>query len=320
MAGPDPIAFGKLPKRSDSRTLSLSLPGLLTGKVAPDKEDVHHDTAVQRWGVLGNDTRKDCALAAAGHAEMLWAVLYGEPFPDPTQDQIIDAYSKITGYKPDDPDTDKGADLLTVLKYWQSTGIAGQKIRAFAEVIPHDLNTLKWTIASFGVAYVGLQLPSAWVAPKRESDKKNFATRRHLLAPVTWQNPVNGHCVIYTGYSKDDEFTCVSWGATMMVSRAFHLDYCDEAYAIIPPEPVDGIAEAAKLKELGKEDPAREALSRRAPAEALSHGMEPQHQQLTGQEQRLEQTLETRQNLKDALGRFQDLTGAVELAKQMPAH
>ncbi len=41
----------------------------------------------------------------------------------------------------------------------------------------------------------------------------------------------------------------------------------------------------------GKEDLAKEALSRKAAAQAQIDGMEPQHQQLTEQEQKLEQTL-----------------------------
>jgi phage shock protein A len=41
----------------------------------------------------------------------------------------------------------------------------------------------------------------------------------------------------------------------------------------------------------GKEDLAREALSRKATAQQQIAGMEPQHQQLTEQEQKLEQTL-----------------------------
>src|ERR1700679_1480310 len=41
----------------------------------------------------------------------------------------------------------------------------------------------------------------------------------------------------------------------------------------------------------GREDLAREALSRKAAAQTQIDGMEPQHQQLTEQEQKLEQTL-----------------------------
>ncbi|MGO9142710.1 MAG: PspA/IM30 family protein, partial [Streptosporangiaceae bacterium] len=45
----------------------------------------------------------------------------------------------------------------------------------------------------------------------------------------------------------------------------------------------------------GKEDLAREALSRKAAAQAEIDGMEPQHQQLTEQEEKLEHTLEALQ-------------------------
>ncbi len=234
--------FGKLPKRSDSRTLQLPLiyPDLFAGKVAP--EPVYEMTVERSWDMFRNDKLRDCACAAAGHAEALWAALYHQRPPytsDPTEDQIVDAYSKITGYKEGDTTTDKGADLLSVLKYWQSTGIADQRIRAFAEVPSRDINTLKWSIASFGVAYVGLLLPSAWEVKR---DYKIFAKRGPWYDPANWQNPINGHCVIYTGYSQNDEFTCVTWDKVMKVSRAFHLAYCDEAYAIIPPEPVYDIA------------------------------------------------------------------------------
>ena len=55
---------------------------------------------------------------------------------------------------------------------------------------------------------------------------------------------------------------------------------------------VDHLQDQAKAAlSMGKEDLAREALSRKAAAQAQIDGMEPQHQQLTEQEQKLEQTL-----------------------------
>jgi hypothetical protein len=241
MAAPDQIAFGKLPKKSDPRTLSL--PALLTGEITSEPEVDNEDCVTPPWGELGNDTLQDCAIAAAGHAEMLWAAKHGDPRPNPTPEQIIDAYSKITGYKPEDKTTDKGADLLSVLKYWQKTGIAGQKIGAFAEILPADIDTLKWTIGQLDLAYVGLQLPVAWDAPVKSDLAPGFTTIRKWLDPATWRNPLYGHCVIYTGFNPRDGFRCVSWGRIMTVSMAFHRAYCDEAYAIIAPERLAGLAE-----------------------------------------------------------------------------
>src|SRR6204780_5984140 len=51
----------------------------------------------------------------------------------------------------------------------------------------------------------------------------------------------------------------------------------------------------------GREDLAREALSRKAAAQGQINEMEPQHQQLTEQEQKLEQTL---QALQERVNKF----------------
>jgi hypothetical protein len=114
------------------------------------------------------------------------------------------------------------------------TGIAGQRIYAFAEISPRDIDTLKWTISSLGFAYVGIQLPSVWVVKAQGGAGPAFDTTRRFYDPATWQNPINGHCVIHTGYCPDG-LTCVTWGDLKHVSWAFHKANCDEAYAIIPP-------------------------------------------------------------------------------------
>jgi hypothetical protein len=91
MPAPDQIAFGKLPKKSDARTLSL--PALLTGEITPEVEVDNQTCVAPPWGELGNNTLQDCAIAAAGHAEMLWAAKHGKPRPKPTLEQIVDAYT-----------------------------------------------------------------------------------------------------------------------------------------------------------------------------------------------------------------------------------
>ena len=59
---------------------------------------------------------------------------------------------------------------------------------------------------------------------------------------------------------------------------------------------VDHLQDQAKAAlAQGREDLAREALSRKAAAQAQIDGMEPQHQQLTEEEQKMEQTLEALQ-------------------------
>jgi phage shock protein A len=65
---------------------------------------------------------------------------------------------------------------------------------------------------------------------------------------------------------------------------------------------VDHLNDQAKAAlAAGKEDLAREALSRKAAAQQQVDGLEPQHQQLTEQEQKLEQTLTA---LQDRVNKF----------------
>ena len=65
---------------------------------------------------------------------------------------------------------------------------------------------------------------------------------------------------------------------------------------------VDHLQDQAKAAlAQGREDLAREALSRKAAAQAQIDGMEPQHQQLTEEEQKMEQTL---QALQDRVNKF----------------
>ena len=65
---------------------------------------------------------------------------------------------------------------------------------------------------------------------------------------------------------------------------------------------VDHLTDQAKAAlAQGREDLAREALSRKAAAQAQIDGMEPQHQQLTEEEQKMEQTLQV---LQDRVNKF----------------
>lgn len=64
MPMPDQVAFGKLPKKSDPRTLSL--PALLAGEVTFRAEvDNEKSLRGRPWRELGNDTLQDCTIAGS---------------------------------------------------------------------------------------------------------------------------------------------------------------------------------------------------------------------------------------------------------------
>jgi hypothetical protein len=223
------IKLGKKAARFDPRTLRMSK--YLTAAALPSiGAEVSWYTKISTWPMYMNDTLGDCVPAAAGHTIEQWDFYSGNGKPLPTNPQIISAYEAIGGYVPGNPSTDNGCDMLTAVKYWQKTGIAGHKIDAFVSVNPQDFNEVKAAIALFGNVYLGLQLPisaqgaTSWTVP---DGGVNSADGQ----PGSW----GGHCVPIMAASPQS-LTVITWGAPLKMSHNFMFDYADEAYALLSPD------------------------------------------------------------------------------------
>jgi len=227
--------LGKLPKRDDDRTLLLAT--YLTPVAPTPPPAVDYGAAVAEWGMLGNDTVGDCALAGQAHADMLWAANAEHLQLPITTAMVLRAYSALTGYDPaaggpgGNP-TDRGTVLLDALKYWRKRGIDRQTIKAFVEVDPRSIEHAKLAIDLFGCLYVGVELPDA-VLPEGPGALPAWTVTPDG-SPRRAPNPHNGHCVVYAGYDAAGP-TVVTWGTTVKASWAFHEAYCDELYAMLSP-------------------------------------------------------------------------------------
>ena len=80
-----------------------------------------HQNLISNWGMLGNDTVGDCVVAGSCHETMLWTAEGGKPATFTDANAISD-YSAITGYNPNDPNTDQGTVVRDALLYRQKTG------------------------------------------------------------------------------------------------------------------------------------------------------------------------------------------------------
>ena len=214
--------LGKLQKRHDPRTLRFAK-YLQAWNLPPIPDVCDWGAKVSAWGMMGNDNAGDCTCAAAGHLILEWTANDSKPFM-PTDEQIIEAYSAITGYNPKTGLNDNGAAELDVLKYWLGKGIAGRKISAFVALQENNAVHLKSACYLFGGAYIGLQLPTTtqgqdvWdVVPGMEVG--------------SW----GGHAVPIIGYNPVGP-VCVTWGAPKQMTWAFYAACCDEAYAVLGPE------------------------------------------------------------------------------------
>lgn len=224
--GVSPFILGKLAPRYDKRTLKLES-YMATAPHPPSKS--FFQERVNDWGMLGNDKLGDCTCAAAGHMLQQWTA-YASAEVHPTEEQIVKAYGDVGGYVPGQPDTDNGAIMLDVLKYWRNFGIAGHQIAAFARVRTDSPLQMRLAASLFGNVYVGIQLPltaqdqlttgKVWeVAGPKDSPRG---------APGSW----GGHAVPIVGYDAT-KLLCVTWGATKWMSWSFLQTYADEAYAVL---------------------------------------------------------------------------------------
>jgi hypothetical protein len=118
--------------------------------------------------MMENDQLGDCTCAAAGHLIMEWTKNAQSTMVTPTDDQIVAAYSAITGYNPQTGANDNGAVEVDVLNYWRQTGIAGHQIQAYMALEPSNHQHVMDAVWIFGGCYIGLALPKSAQSPDQQ--------------------------------------------------------------------------------------------------------------------------------------------------------
>jgi hypothetical protein len=216
--------FGRLPRAFDPRIPRL---GNLLGAVPPPPPIAVDYTQgmPSSLGEMLNDTEGDCTCAAYGHAKQVWSFNGSPPMRTLPDADIQVLYEAVSGYVPGDPSTDQGAVEQDVLAYLLNTGLAGNKLAAYVEVNPKNLDNVKRAIAWCGVAYIGINIPA------------------YLMAgggpPQVWapypdgdQTILGGHAVVLAGYDADCA-KVISWGRVYSMAWGFFSTFTDEVYALV---------------------------------------------------------------------------------------
>ena len=134
------------------------------------------------------------------------------------------------------PPSDAGCDMLSVLKYWRSTGLDAHKVQGFAALDLKNQGQAENAVFLTGAIYIGVALP-------------NFAVTGDMLT-TPWvvpaggpvgdaaPNPDNGHCIPAVAYDAAG-LTVVTWGETKSMSWEFYDAYADEAFAVVSADFID---------------------------------------------------------------------------------
>jgi hypothetical protein len=217
VADPARRALGRLPAKRDARVPALAAlaPDL---RAAPDRYTDYCD-AVPNWILGRNDEVGDCTCVGPANVILALSTLARRP-RRLSDAEIVALYSRVSGYRADDPDSDQGAMIEDVLAAWHGAGIDGDRLDGYARIPPGEHGRIRQAIALLGPVDVGLDLPAGW-----------------LKAPV-WDvstaggTITGGHCVTAVGYSADGPLV-VSWGKLYALSWAGWDRYVDEAHALL---------------------------------------------------------------------------------------
>lgn len=194
----------------------------------PDSQDWL--TRVTDWPMYLNDNLGDCTAAEVAH-QIEQFTQYGQGAVVKVADNdVLALYEATGGYIPGQPNTDQGAYVQDVLKYWRKNEVAGHRIAAYASLDVGNLTQVRQAISLFGSINVGFTFPSSAMDQFNTGDPWDV---------VPGSQPQGGHCVMVGGY-EPGLLSCVTWGAVQGLTERFWRTYVDEAWVIATREWVSG--------------------------------------------------------------------------------
>jgi hypothetical protein len=124
-----------------------------------------------------------------------------------------------------------------VLNYWRQTGIASHKIGAYVALEPANHIHIMDSVYIFEGCYIGVQLPISAQAQVQNHQPWSVPPGGPTGdgKPGSW----GGHAVPVVAYDARG-VTVVTWGALQVMTWSFWETYCDEAYAILSKDYLDG--------------------------------------------------------------------------------
>ena len=205
--------------REDKRGRTLKLKDFLrAGLVYPAACDLTTDVG-RDTDDLGNVDVGCCAIAGPGHFFRWEDRIHGLP-ETVGRAQVIDGYQHF-GYVPGDESTDNGCYALDVMKWLRKDGLAGRKIRAFAQVNYFDSDEIAKACFLLGGVFLCFSLPN------RVKDGSVFDAEAWDVATEDGGR-AGGHLVWCEGSNLVN-----SWGRRIRVEDAFISHYCFDAYAVV---------------------------------------------------------------------------------------
>jgi hypothetical protein len=226
---------GRLHRTYDSRVPHMS--ALTAGQaLQPPPASVDWTKGMpSNLGMMLNDSLGDCTCAAVYHAMQVWSFNASGTMDTQPDFNVEKLYVLACGYNPRIPGEGPGGNEQHVLTYLLKKGAPigpkgahRNKIAAFVEVDPRNVDDVKRTINDCGLAYIGFNVPQSL----------NPAV---AMPPPVWTydplkaKPIGGHAVVLAGYDNQG-VKVISWGQYYTMTWEFFAHFVDEVYAIADAE------------------------------------------------------------------------------------
>lgn len=229
-----PLKFGKKPARPDSVTFKFSAFFDKTRLPTPPAIFGHYRQIHTSWGMLGNDEYGDCVWAGAAHETMLWTAEAGRQVGI-TTNNVLDAYTDVTGFDPKDPSSDQGTDMQMAASYRRKTGIMDamgvrHRIDSYVALTRGDISDLMISTYLFGATGVGVLFP--------KSAMSQFENGQVWSVVDSDPTPEDGHYIPVLGRNSAGNILCVTWGRLQAMTPEWYTKYNDESIAYVSLEPL----------------------------------------------------------------------------------
>jgi hypothetical protein len=185
------------------------------------------DGAPLAYQMFLNNLYSDCVFASASNSQITQSANSGTQVAI-LDSEVQDAYTRFTGFNPDDPSTDNGANMLDVgMRCLRGELIAGRKLLGFVAINPKDDDMVAAAAEFFGGLWTGFDLPIAWQGAS-EWDVAPDDSTSGKWEPRSW----GGHAVHLHSYSPGvDQLT--TWSEGMPLTPAARHRYMEECYCLI---------------------------------------------------------------------------------------
>jgi hypothetical protein len=221
--------FGKKPARAGAISFALSDYADFS-KLPPVPKTFGHEALIGAdWGMLGNDQYGDCVWAGAAHETLLWNAEAKHPVVF-SAESVLSDYASVTGFNPNNPDSDQGTDVGVAAAYRRKTGVLDQagnrhQVAAYLALKPGNMTELYAAMYLFGAVGIGIEVPSS--AMDQFNEGKPWSV-------VHGSQIEGGHYIPLV--AKRTNLECVTWGKLQQVTTGFYERYCDEAVVYLSAE------------------------------------------------------------------------------------